>query len=476
MGTITNSYSWDKARQIIRIWLNSSNRSMRQMADEAGINVSVISRFVTGQSATLTPRTVTKLYAILHHNLSTGDKQTLVHLTGLAPIIASYLGTNTLVPDAELSEQSFSRPHQLGFHLLGQGIKFWANRQQSLSYFQQAEKAFGPGSGNAARAASLAANQLIELGDYAQAHAEIQRIQTTYAHTMKAETEWEFYRVGGWLYYSMGRYVESQQWCEHCIEIAQQMGQPELGETAHHFLARGLHERGKLADPRQRVAFFQKAEEHYDLAYKLHLTWDNKNTLAYDLFRKGQLARTQNNWREARYLYMEARQLFGKKPGRFSIDLEEARLEVANGEVKAPTLVAEDALRGWAVEHKAYGMAEALQLLGVIQMIQGNLEQAFTIISAGLCICPNSENPEQHQLWSLAAEIRDDIVRQHGFAYYKNLAQKVQDAARDRQGYFGFIDNVFGERNSHVDQVMNRLVPSHDRPPFILRDTHLTRP
>lgn len=61
------------------------------------------------------------------------------------------------------------------------------------------------------------------------------------------------------------------------------------------------------------------------------------------------------------------------------IDLEEARLALEDGEIRAPKRKAEEALRGWAQVKYAKGMSDALRILGTLEYIQGKPEKALEL-------------------------------------------------------------------------------------------------
>ncbi len=455
---MVNDDIWVQVREVIRSWLNVPKRSIRKLAEESEINPSLISRFINGRSKSLDAATIIKLYHVLHKEISAHEKLVLLEAAQLLELMAILHNEELFATRSIQLASPFTQPIDIGLHFMLQGSTCWIDRERSLAYFRQAEAVLGSGSGLAGRAATSAVLQLTELGDYDQAHKEMLRVQKTYGSVMGSDTKLHFYMVFGWLCYEMGRYAESKVWCQRCIDLAQTMGRDRTGQTAQHFLGRVYFDLGCLTHHKKEAEeYFRKAEINFDTVYQAHLTWDNKNALAYDLFRKAQLYRIQGKGDDAQALREQARQLFGKKPGRFSIDIEEALLDIENGRVQAPTHKLEDALRGWSDQNKAEDMAEAMRLLGTLNLTQGKLEQALELFVAALCVCPDRKNPEQQQLWSDIRDIRYDILNRHGLLHYQYILQGINEMIHSRQGYFAYLNDVHGDPDKNVAKVMSLL-------------------
>jgi tetratricopeptide (TPR) repeat protein len=450
---------WQRLRQIIDSWMTSHNRSRRSLAKEAGVQASVISRFLGGQT-TLEVGSAIKSYQILYQDLSPLDQQVFLEVTGLLPF-ALTLPDYRFEPYPESFHGALPRPNYgTGVRLILKGIDLVGqlSRQEAISMFYKAETMLGSASSQAAKAVCLAVLQLIELGDYNKAEEELNRIQNTYKTVMDPETEAEFYNVRGWSYYYLGNFTESIKWFEQCLRLSELTGNEHLGESALHFLGRIYSDLGQMADGKQSSESFHKAELQFDKAYQFHLRWGPDSRIAYDLFRKAQLLRVQGKWREAQEDRHKARQLFGWELEVLNIDLEEALLALEDGDTRISKLKAEKALRGWAQVKKTKAMADALRLLGILECIEGRPEKALELYIAALCIHPFEGTLQSRQMWEDVMDIyHSNIVYREGREAGLNLLQKIREKVESRQDYFAYLDEISADRSVDVVHIFNKL-------------------
>jgi len=304
----------------------------------------------------------------------------------------------------------------------------------------------------------MTAQMLLNLGDYDKTREEVIRIQHTYGSIMDPETEAELHRIRGWLDYYQGNFAQSENWFRKCLGIAEQTGIERIGDSAQHFLGRVYCDWGQTFRQKQEVdLLLHKAEAQFDKALEIHRRWGDEFPIAFDLLRKAQLRRVQSNWQDAKQLRDKARQIFGRDLGVLHVDLEEARLALEDGEIRAPRLKAEEALRGWAQVKYAKGMSDALRILGTLEYIQGEPEQALELYVVALCIYPFEGHLDNRRLWTEISDIYSVMVYQGDRSGYHKLVQRIQESVKSQQGYFSFLNNVSADRSADIARIFNRL-------------------
>jgi tetratricopeptide (TPR) repeat protein len=429
---------------------------MRSLAKEAGIQPSIISRFLGGQT-TLEAGSAIKIYNILHENMNPVDRRTFLRVLGLLPM-ALALSPDSLLTASHGLDVVSANSHEIGIRLMVIGEDLarhsWV---EAIPVFRKAENILGPASSQAARDACRAAQLLTNLGDYGEARKEISQVQRVYGPVMDPETEAEAHRIRGWLDYYQGNLAESETWLSNCLRIAKETGIERIGESAQHFLGRLYCVWGQVCQKEAHV-LFHRAQMQFDKAYQLHLRFGTEGDRAFDLFRNAQLLRVQRQWREARQLRRRARQMFGGDLAILHIDLEEARLALDDNEERISQLKAEGALSGWAQINYAKGMACALQVLGDWEWsARGKLDKALELFVAALCIYPFQNNLSNRQLLTRVAEVSDIVHREEGEKNYERLVWRIQGQAEGREGCFSYLSRVSADRSADVAEVLSRL-------------------
>jgi tetratricopeptide (TPR) repeat protein len=446
---------WERGREFIKN-LTDPPGSIRGLAMRAGIQPSIISRFLNG--GTLEVGSAIKLYMALPDDMDVVNRRNFLQMMGLS-LLASQLNRD-LLPSGELQSlnpMASSSPSEVGTRLMALGYQLAPNSwEKAIPLFREAEDAFGVASSQAARAALEAAQALVNLCDYDKAQAELLRIEYTYRSIMDPETKAEWYRIRGWLDYYQGDFAQSEEWLTNTIKIAEQTGIDRLADF--HFLGRLYCDWGQVCHQQQKASLlFHKAEVLFDRAYELQHRQGDDVSKAFDLFRKAQLLRAQHNWQEADKLRTEARQIFDRDLAVLHVDLEEARLDLEDGETRRPKLRAEKALRGWAQIKYAKGMSDSLRVLGFSEFIQGKVDQALELYAAALCIYPFENHSENQKLWISISNLRSDIIRKEGRKAYQTLMRRIQEFAEGQQGYFSYLANVSADRSADIARVLIRL-------------------
>lgn len=447
----------EQARHMIRMWLTTQNRSLRNLAREADIPPSVISKFLHGTTQ-LEASSALKLYSVMQQGLNPLERRAFIEATGLLPLASAFSQDPIFTVDLQAT------PFEVGNRLILMAIACGKKGAfaEAVPLLRTAEQVLGSGSNLAAYAACQLGQTFILVGDFQQAQVEAQRIQATYGAIMDPETKAEFYRLQLWLEYYLGNYLQSEYWLKTRMQLGEQTGIERV--TDPHFLGRTYYELGQLTPQKPEAAlYFAKAMHCFEQSYQLNRKWGNELDRAYDWFRKGQVLQAQGQWSDAKALRRQAGHIFRteRSVAILHVELEEAKLALLEGNLHRSQEQAEAVLHGWVDFNYTKGVADALKVLGEVASMQRQVEQAFEILVARLCVYPFDTHPSTRQVWEEMTHLQDQLARGEGRTPYQDVLRHTQELATNRQGYFAYLDTLAVDRSRDVAHLFGRLQPFH---------------
>lgn len=449
---------WEKARVFVRDWLTSNNVKQISLAKEAGVNRSIISRFLKGKSL-LDADSAIKIYSVLQKNMRAINRREFLKALGLLPLALSLGHTQSDI--APLSSVEKINPYEAGTQLLLLGIETAKHSwEEAIPIFFRAEKTFGPGSSQAARAACETIQQLINLGDCERATSEVNRVQADYRLIMDPETQAEFNRVQGWLDYYKGNFSNAEKSFKECINLAQLSGTEYRIGHIHHFLGRVYSDWGQISSNAQ--VLFHQSENHFAIALQNSLKYGNDANVAFEFFRQSQLFQAEGKYHEAQAYRKKSIQMFGRDMGRLHAEIEETKVLLEDGELRLPRIKAESALQEWAQIKYAKGISESLKVLGLAAYQEGNLSQALELSIATLCIYPFENQLNNAKFWGHVGEISEELALQIGRNRYRVLLSEMDGLIQERRNYFSYLNNVSADRSKQIASVLQRLKPKRN--------------
>lgn len=446
----------ERARQIIREWLTTQTRSLRNLAQEAGIQPSVLSRFLHG-TTTLEASSALKLYGVMQQSLHPFDRKSFIETTGLLPLATAF------GHDALFAIDLNTPPYETGSRLMVTGIELYGHAayEAAIPLFRTAQEVLGSGSSQAAFAGCMIAQIFINLGDLLQAQAEARQVQNSYAAVMDLETKADLYRILNWIDYYQGDYVQAEQWLRKRIMLGEEAG-IERFQNAH-FLGRTYYDLGCLCPgTKESVQLFHRAAACFERSYQIHLQWGNEHNKAFDHFRKAQVLQMQGYSHDAQKRRVQARQMFsdgsvGGAMALLNIEQEEAKLLLEEGSLKQAKRKAEQALSGWSHFKYAKGVGDSLKILGELAYMQGKADCALEILTARLCIYPYDHHPSNQQVWEDVNALNQETIRREGRKFHQAVIQQLHTTATQRQGYFAYLDQIIADRSLALIRIMGSL-------------------
>lgn len=444
------------AFEIVNNWLRDHKASLRDLASLSGVDVAVLSRLLRGITKKPSLDTLAAIYSAIKPTLSTTDCVHYLGATGLLSFAQSLVDDTIeiVVPDSAHapypSHEAATRILNLGLRL---GHRSW---YQAIPFVRQAESLFGPYSSQAPRAICYLTQLYINLGDYRQAHTELERAEREYAGVIDPETRFHIHRLKGWVNYYAGDFQRARLSFSNSISLGEELGSPLLLPDPLHFI--GRIER----DVALRSPHAQTRLHHLSLSEELHARVD---TILYReklppnpmwQFRASQTLVALGKFQEAAALRDQARHALQFHPGVAHIDVEDGHLALADGQIERAIQLAERAL-GWRSNlNYAKGLSDALHLLALAYYVDARFQDAFETALASACIYQPVIGDNDH--WDLvlttSRQLQDALSRRD----YRQTLQRLYDAALERRGPFRYLDCVIvQDQAAHVTRVFSAI-------------------
>jgi tetratricopeptide (TPR) repeat protein len=444
----------NQVRTIIKKWLVDRGYRAGRLADTAGINRSILSRFLNvqkGGQQRLDTQSALEIYRIMAPTMNLISQRKFLQAAGLS--IMFEVGHSLLPFDLQGVQADPPSPDELGQQWMAFGSDLerisW---EKALPVFRKAETLFGQNHPNAARAGSRIVTMLLSLGDYKNAHAEITRVQQSYATVIEPEVNANLVVSRGWICYYEGNFAEAAGLLLQALDLARLADAIRVVGGACHFLGRVYTDWG---ESRREEALFRQADKYLFEGQRIRAEYEAEADQAFDFLRRAQFHRVHGGWREALECRQKARQLFNRdRGGQLHIMLEEARTSLANNEVRVPQLLAESALEEWAEIRYAKGIADSVRILAEVALSNGKFDQAVELCMAALCAYPVKNNWDNrkalNQILATYAGIREE-------SSYLKLLRGIEERARGRKGHFMFLNQVYTDPDENISQVVQRM-------------------
>jgi transcriptional regulator with XRE-family HTH domain len=380
ISTLPGDTQWTAARRELREWLAAHKQTQSDLARLAGVNRSIINRFLEKEQP-LSTDTAIKLYGVIKLNLNTAERQqwmAWLHLEELKATLDE--------PDPEAQNEPYAPfgpfPNlQAGYYWLNKAwllLEKSGNIPISLPVLAKAEHAFGPRSSMAALAACEIIQQQINLGNLAQAEREIFRVEQAYQSIMDLQTRLELLGVKAMAACDRRDYLRALQVTDELKALDQRYG--ISSEYQHKHIA-GLAQLG-LAEQleegnSQRQHLLQLAEENFRAMCVNAEKSGIKMHIGFMHFRLAQVLREQRQYPEAQHHRHIAQQSLFGDPALGHLAVEEANLALLNGETDHVPAQVESVQDGWRRINYAAGLARAAAVETMSRLMDGHAEAAL---------------------------------------------------------------------------------------------------
>ena len=448
---------WTTARQNLREWLAAHHKSQSELARLAGVNRSVISRFLEKEQPLSTASAV-NLYRVVKLTLETAERQQWREWLHLESMQDSLEDPPTPSAEAPILTGPYANI-EAGFYWINQAwtvAKDQARIPEALPLYTKAEQAFGPHSSMAALAACNRIAQLDNLSDLAQAAQEVFRVEQTYQHVMDIQTRLEFIHVKGWVAFDSQDYSTAMQIANELRKYEKRWGMKQF--SAH---VSGLTQLAIAecldSNSSERQHLLMQAEQNMRLMFRYAEANGYIVDVGFQHFRLAQILREQKHFSEANHEISYARQCFAGEGAYGHIAIEEANLALLDGETTRARAKAESAQEGWLKQHYAGGLGWIAAVTALSFWMEGRAQQALEPAMVAASIAPNGRCFKGDRFvdlpWQINRNMRHSITERE----YATVIAQTREHIHLRSGYFACLTRVVPDRSGAALTLLDKL-------------------
>jgi transcriptional regulator with XRE-family HTH domain len=445
--------------------LAEHSRSQSDLARLAGVNRSVISRFLE-KDQPLSMATAIRLYDALKSSMGPAECQQWVTWLDLEGVEVS-LGDPSTVDEATHSLRSASSNIETGYQWLSRAWNVLRRERDiptALQLFAQAELAFGRYSTLAALAGCEIIQQYINLGYLARAGQEVLRVERAYSHVMDVQTQREFLQLKGMAAYDRQDYVRALQAVDELIVLEKTHGFHTMHQHIAGLSQLSLAERLDDANP-EKQRLLGMAEENLRFMCRVARLTDDKMHVGFMTFRLAQAQREQGQHDVAARNCRLAQQCFIGDPALGHVRLEEANLALLDGETKRARARAEAATEMWLTIRYAGGLGRAAAVQAVSLWVEGRAQEALAPAVAAASIAPNGSCFKGWNFLDLPWQINRDVFPATDKHQYAALIDQMAEGVRLRSGHFSCLARVMPDRSGAALALLAKLAASRTSAP-----------
>lgn len=450
---------WTAARQNLREWLTAHKQTQSDLARLAGVNRSMISRFLEkGQQ--LSTATAIKLYGVLKLSPDPSERQQWREWLHLEEMQAS-LGEPLMETAEDLPVTFGPYPNlEQGYHWLNRAwllLSQPGNIPRSQSLLVRAEQAFGLHSSMAALAACESIQQWINLGDLAQAEREVFRVEQTYQHVMDIQTRKQFLQVKGMVAYDRREYARALQVTEEIKALGRTYGFDTGYQHVAGLAQLGLAEHLEENDP-NRPRLLGMAEENMRFICRDADKSQADLYIGFAHFRLAQVLREQNRHDDAHHQRKIAREGFRDDPAIGHLLIEEANLALLEGDTVHVPTKAGSVQDGWQLVNYAAGLGRAAAVVAMSLWMEGHALEALEPAVVAASIAPNGDCYKGDRFVDLLWRINRDVQRNVDVRQYAALTAQIREHVYTCSGHFACLTSVVPDRSGAALALLDKLI------------------
>lgn len=447
---------WSEARKHLREWLAAHKKSQSELARLAGLNRSVISRFLE-KDQPLSTATATKLYNVLKLNMDPLERQHWMEWLSLEEVKDSLSESHT---SDEMPSFSEVYPNlETGYYWLK---KAWSSLRQdrdipaALELFAQAERAFGKYSTLAALAGCEIIQQYINLGHLARAEQEVFRVEQAYQHVMDVQIRREFLQLKGMTAYDRQDYTRALGAVDELIVMEKTYGFQTLHQHIAGLSQLRLAERLDDAAP-EKQRLLGMAEENIRFLCRHFSQGGSDLDMGFMNLRLAQILREQERYADAAHSRTMVRRFFRGQIAAGHLAIEEANLALLDGDTpraRARALAAQD---GWFVQAYAGGLGRIAALTAQSLWMEGRAEEALEPAVVAASIAPHEACFKGDQFVDLPWQINQDVRPRANTRQYAALMEQMREHVQSRSGHFACLAHVVPDRSGVALALLERM-------------------
>jgi transcriptional regulator with XRE-family HTH domain len=448
---------WTTARTNLRDWFAAHRTTQSELARLAGVNRSVISRFLEKEQPLSTASAI-KLYSVLKLNLDSVERQQWMEWLHLERMQDSLEDPPTPSAQAPIPAGPYANI-EAGFYWINQAwtiARDQARIPEALPLYTKAEQAFGPHSSMAALAACNRIAQLDNLSDLAQAAQEVFRVEQTYQHVMDIQTRLELIHVKGWVAFDSRDYLTAMQIANELRKYEKKWGMKQL--SAH---VSGLTQLAIAecldSDIPERQHLLMQAEQNMRFMSRYAEANGDIVDVGFQHFRLAQILREQRRFSEANHEISYARQCFVGEGAYGHIAIEEANLTLLDGETTRARARAESAQEGWLKQYYAGGLGQIAAVTALSFWMEGHAQQALEPAVVAASIAPNGRCFKGDRFVDLPWQINRNMRHRITEREYAAVIAQTREHIHLRSGYFACLTRVVPDCSGAALALLDKL-------------------
>lgn len=451
---------WNEARRNLREWIAAHKVSQSEIARLAGLNRSVISRFLE-KDQPISTATATKLYNVLKLNMDPLERQHWMEWLNLEEAKSSL--SESHASDEMPSFMGMYHNLETGYYWLK---KAWGRLRQdrnvpaALELFAQAERAFGKYSTLAALAGCEIIQQYINLGHLVRAEQEVFRVEQVYQHVMDVQIRREFLQLKGMTSYDRQDYTRALGAVHELIVMEKTYGFQTLHQHIAGLSQLSLAERLDDAAP-EKQRLLGMAEENIRFLCQHFSQGGSDLDMGFMDLRLAQILREQGRYADAAHYRTRVRRFFGGQIAAGHLAIEEANLALLDGDTtrtRARALAAQD---GWFVQTYAGGLGRIAALTAQSLWMEGRAEEALEPAVVAASIAPYEACFKGDQFVDLPWRINQDVRPRAHTRQYAALIAQMQEHVHLQSGHFACLAHVVPDRSGVALALLERMATNH---------------
>ena len=446
-SSLPRDAQWSEARRNLREWLAAHKKSQSELARLAGLNRSVISRFLE-KDQPLSTSTATKLYNVLKLDLDPALRQQWMERLNLEEVKASLSESHT---SDEMPSFIEVYPNlERGYYWLN---KAWGTLRQdrnvpaALELFAQAERAFGKYSTLAALAGCEIIQQYINLGHLARAEQEVFRVEQAYQHVMDVQIRREFLQLKGMTAYDRQDYTRALQAVDELIVMEKKYGFQTLHQHIAGLSQLRLAERLDDAAP-EKQRLLGMAEENIRFLCRHFQQGGSDLDMGFMNLRLAQILREQGRYTDATHYRKMVQRFFLGQIAAGHLAIEEANLALLDGDTTHARTRAMAAQEGWFVQAYAGGLGRIAAVTAQSLWMEGRAEEALEPTVVAASIAPHEACFKGDQFVDLPWQINRLVRREAGASRYAVLIEQMREHVQLQSGHFACLAHVVPDRSA----------------------------
>ncbi len=440
---------------IVRNWLNRYGLKQAWLSDQAGLNRSILSRFLSDKTQ-IDEVTALRIYKVIKWRMNPLERDEYLEAADL----------RSLVDDVADPANTWDTSGDVFITSMATGMALLQKAQQAesyamtLQYCREAERAFGAGSTNAAFVACTAARNLSMMGNLDEASDDLIRVGTQYAGCMDVPTQVHYAASCGYVEFDRANLTTAQKWFQRAIDICNATGNLQQAYESVDYMWLIPMERLRAAesnatpDYHNLLAQADKAlNQIYDYMQAYH-QGRHEMIAGYFHFRSQYRYLTGDVRGATRDMNQSISIVASASPNSIHLlRLTQAEMALLQGETEQAHRLADMSMEACVALGYNSGISRILRIQSEAAFMEGDTTDALELALAAQCVNPLGTYHDRVKLSSVIAAANNAARTDHAPSHYRRLTHSLFDVATAQNGVFRVLSAVTPRHHLTLDEV-----------------------